>query len=97
MPSHHKDSLKELYLKVRKILLFPFLLLRKVEIIEKEEIKKILFLRHDGVGDMVLSTPLFRALKKNFPDARLTVLASERNYGIIQNNPTFYQRQERLQ
>lgn len=82
-----KDSLKEVYLNVRGVLLSPFLLFKETRIPKKEEIKTILILRHDGVGDMVLSTPLFRALKKNFPDARLTVLASQRNYGIIENNP----------
>lgn len=69
------------------MLLSPFLLFRKIRIPEKKEIKTILLLRHDRVGDMVFSTPLFKALKKNFPDARLTVLASQRNYEIIENNP----------
>lgn len=87
MRYHMKDSLKEVYLNVRGVLLSPFLLFKETRIPKKEEIKTILILRHDGVGDMVLSTPLFRALKKNFPDARLTVLASQRNYGIIENNP----------
>lgn len=82
-----KDSLKEVYLNIRMMLLSPFLLFRKIRILEKKEIKTILLLRHDGVGDMVFSTPLFKALKKNFPDARLTVLASQRNYEIIENNP----------
>ena len=82
-----KDSLKEVYLNIRVMLLSPFLLFRKIRIPEKKEIKTILLLRHDRVGDMVFSTPLFRALKKNFPDARLMVLASQRNYGIIENNP----------
>ncbi|MDP2755465.1 MAG: glycosyltransferase family 9 protein [Nitrospirota bacterium] len=87
MPYHLKDSLKEVYLKVRKILLFPFLLLRRTKTPKVGEIKKILFLRHDRIGDMVLSTAVYKALKRKYPLARLTVLASERNHEIIQNNP----------
>lgn len=87
MQYHFKDIWKGIYLKLRKILLFPFLLLRSIKTLKEEEIKKILFLRHDRIGDMVLSTPVFKALKKIFPNAKLTVLASEKNYEILQNNP----------
>src|SRR3990167_2401678 len=62
-----KDSLKEVYLNIRVMLLSPFLLFRKIRIPEKKEIKTILLLRHDRVGEMVFS--------------------SQRNYGIIENNP----------
>ena len=86
MQYHLKHTLKEIYLRIRKVLLFPFLILRRIEALEEGEIKSILFLRHDRVGDMVLSTPVFKALKRSFPDARLTVLASERNWEVIKNN-----------
>jgi ADP-heptose:LPS heptosyltransferase len=36
---------------------------------------------------MALSTPLFKALKTRYPDAEITVLASESNRDILQNNP----------
>ncbi len=82
-----KDFLKEIYLRIRKILLFPILLLRRVKILEEGEIKKILFLRHDRIGDMVLSTPALRALKEGIPRARLTVLVSSINRDILLGNP----------
>jgi len=44
-PYHLKDSLKEVYLKVRKSLLLPFLLLRKTVIPADDDIKNILFPR----------------------------------------------------
>lgn len=50
-------------------------------------IKRILFVRIDRIGDMVLSTPAFRAIKKHLPAARLTVLAGPANAAIILNNP----------
>lgn len=82
-----KNFLKGTYLNIRKILLIPFLFLRRLLSVNDKEIGNILFLRHDRIGDMVLSTPAFKALKRNYPNARITVLASERNQEIIQNNP----------
>jgi heptosyltransferase II len=48
---------------------------------------KILFLRTDRIGDMVLSTPAFKAIKMALPHASLTVLASRTNCTLIQNDP----------
>jgi lipopolysaccharide heptosyltransferase II len=49
--------------------------------------RKIIFIRTDRIGDMVLSTPAFKAIKMAFPDAALTVLASRANYPLIQSDP----------
>lgn len=51
------------------------------------EIKKILFIRTDRIGDMVLSTPAIRSLKRKYPQARLTVLASPSNHALLRHNP----------
>jgi lipopolysaccharide heptosyltransferase II len=83
----YKTLLKKPYLALRRIVLFPPSLLNRKIPLQKDAIKKILFLRHDRVGDMVLSTPVFRALKTKYPDAAITVLASEKNHEILQNNP----------
>ena len=48
---------------------------------------RILFIRTDRIGDLVLSTPAFRALKKAFPRSHLTVLASRVNYPLLDHNP----------
>ena len=82
----YKTLLKKPYLKIRKILLSP-LLLKKDMTLKDKNINKILLLRHDRVGDMTLSTPVFKALKTRYPDAKITVLASEKNQEIIRNNP----------
>lgn len=47
----------------------------------------ILFLRYDKIGDMLLSTPVFRELKKAKPHLHISVLASNSNYYVIKNNP----------
>jgi heptosyltransferase-2 len=82
-----KMLLKELYLWARKTLLCPFALFRKNKTPSKSEVRKILFLRYDRIGDMVLSTAPLKALRRVYPHARITVLASERNYEILDHNP----------
>lgn len=54
------------------------------EKIEKLEIKNILVVRqHNQIGDMLCSLPLFAALKKKYPNAEITLVASVTNYNII--------------
>lgn len=87
MVNTHKSLLKTAYLKTRSAVLRPMLLVRRVKKLPKVEIQSILFLRHDRIGDMVLSTAALRALKRAYPQARITVLASERNHEILTHNP----------
>jgi len=52
------------------------------------EIRKILFVRpQQGIGDMMMLTPVFRALKERFPFVELQVLASARNSKALTRNP----------
>ena len=54
------------------------------------DIKKsqsVLFLRYDRIGDMVITTPVFRELKLAYPDISITVLASKANQNVLLNNP----------
>ena len=48
---------------------------------------KVLMLRYDRIGDMVITTPVFRELKKSYPNIEINVLASHTNYIILKNNP----------
>ncbi len=48
---------------------------------------KILFVRLRSLGDTVLSTPLYSALKAWRPDLRLSVLVEKPNDEILQNHP----------
>lgn len=43
--------------------------------------------RLDALGDVVLTTPLFRELKRSFPDARCTVVVQEAYRSILVTNP----------
>jgi ADP-heptose:LPS heptosyltransferase len=49
--------------------------------------KKVLILKYDRIGDMVVSTPIFRELKEAFPDISISVLASESNKDVVKYNP----------
>lgn len=44
-----------------------------------EEIRKVLFIRRNGYGDMICALPLMRSLHAAWPSARIDVLAGERN------------------
>ena len=46
--------------------------------------KKILFLRFDVLGDMILSIPVFKAMRRGFPESEIDVLCSEKNYILLE-------------
>jgi heptosyltransferase-2 len=48
---------------------------------------RILIIRIDRVGDLVLTTPAFAAIKTAFPNSMLTVLASRGNVGLLLHHP----------
>jgi len=48
---------------------------------------KILFIRRDNIGDLVCTTPLFRAVRQAFPEARLCALVNSYNAGVVANHP----------
>jgi len=49
-------------------------------------VRNILILRLDRFGDMVVSTPLFRALKRNMPRANIGVFGGPENVSVIEND-----------
>jgi heptosyltransferase III len=49
--------------------------------------KRILIVRPDRIGDVVLSTPLPREIKKQFPDSFVAVLVRKYTKDIYVNNP----------
>ena len=48
---------------------------------------KILVIQLGKIGDMVLTTPLFRALHQELPEAHIDVVASRRGAPVIADNP----------
>jgi heptosyltransferase-3 len=58
---------------------------------------KILFIRYGGIGDMILSIPVFRAARQNFPSAQIDVLCDSKNAGPLTgigiiDNISFYEK-----
>ncbi|MBN2438706.1 MAG: glycosyltransferase family 9 protein [Deltaproteobacteria bacterium] len=84
-----KVVIKTIYLTARRYALrgLHLLLSREKSIPVSESLRTILFIRVDRVGDMVLSTPAFEAIKAAFPRAQLTVMASKVNMSILKYNP----------
>ena len=50
-------------------------------------VNRILIFRYDRIGDMIVTTPILRTLKRLNPRIRLDVLASEANAEIVQQSP----------
>jgi heptosyltransferase III len=55
--------------------------------LEPNSISKILIIRTDAIGDMVLSTAIWRVLKKHYPHLYIGVVGGFRNMGVIANDP----------
>lgn len=54
--------------------------------IDKSLVRKILIFRYDVIGDMIVSLPSFNLIRLNCPNAKISVLASEMNYILLEGN-----------
>jgi ADP-heptose:LPS heptosyltransferase len=52
----------------------------------KPPYNKILFLRFDALGDMILSFPVYRAVRSALPDAEIDVLCSRKNIILLKDS-----------
>ena len=48
---------------------------------------KILIIRFSSIGDIVLTTPVIRCLRKKFPDAEIHYLTKEKFGAVVNSNP----------
>ena len=51
------------------------------------ETKKIFILRNNDLGDVLLTTPLVRGLKKNFPESKVFMGVGDWARPLVENNP----------
>ena len=51
------------------------------------DIQTVLVIRPDRLGDVVLSTPVYETLKKNFPHLHISVLVDKGQAGLMADNP----------
>lgn len=54
------------------------------EIIRGAHVHRILLLRQDRIGDVIVSTPIIRALRRRMPDARIDMVLSTNNIAVRQ-------------
>jgi len=52
-----------------------------------KDYKRILIVRTDRIGDVILSTPVIKALRKNYPKAYIAMMVSPAAFDIVDGNP----------
>ncbi|UCG62696.1 MAG: glycosyltransferase family 9 protein [Candidatus Zixiibacteriota bacterium] len=57
--------------------------------LDGNSIRKVLFLRPEKIGDMVISLPVFDGLRRRFPHIKISILGSPTNQAIIKDDPRF--------
>ena len=57
------------------------------KIFSKDKITKICVVKLDHIGDLLLATPVFRALKKAYPKSKLTAVVNPGSAPILDGNP----------
>jgi len=59
----------------------------KTNLVPMDEIDKIVCFSNTAIGDTLFNTPVFRSLKKHFPNKKLIVVMNPNNYKLFENNP----------
>lgn len=54
---------------------------------QKSEIRKILLVRNDNIGDVVCTLPCIEALRRHFPDAFIAILVCRLTEEVVTGNP----------
>jgi len=90
LPWHRRlgKKIEEYNKRLTVTLLGKLLRIRSVAApLNPKEIKSILIIRNDAIGDMVLSTPLIRAITHYFPWIKIGVAGSFRNLSVLEHDP----------
>ena len=85
-----KNKILPLIIVVLNVLIgFPVFLYRLLFAltVKDSDPARILIIRADRIGDMILSLPVYRELKVLFPNAHLTCMASTLSSQLIEGNP----------
>jgi ADP-heptose:LPS heptosyltransferase len=57
--------------------------------LDGNSISKVLYLRPEKIGDMVISLPVFDGLARQYPNIKQSILGSPRNVALIKDDPRF--------
>jgi len=85
-----KKRIKIFYLKSRSLIfngLSKLLRQKKNTDLELSSLKKIIVVRIDRIGDLALTTPVFKNIKKSIPNCKLSLLANKTGCALAHNNP----------
>jgi ADP-heptose:LPS heptosyltransferase len=55
--------------------------------LDPQTVHSILFIRNDAIGDMVMTTPIWHVIRKQFPHIRIGVATSIRNSVLLDHDP----------
>ncbi len=88
------EALKPLERRIKSVvfrLIAPFLKRGRgdVEPIDGSRVRRVLFIRPDKIGDMVISLPTFDALKREFPNIEISIVCAPRGLPLIKDDPRF--------
>ena len=71
--------------------IIPFFLPKKqiikTDLVPMNEIDKIVCFSNTAIGDTLFNTPVFKSLKKHFPNKKLIVVMNPNNYKLFETNP----------
>ena len=67
--------------------LFSPLIYLLIAIRKKKAISRILIIQTAKIGDLICSTPVFREVKKKYPDAHITAIANPVTRELLEYNP----------
>jgi ADP-heptose:LPS heptosyltransferase len=87
-----KKSLRKL---LKKCLIVHLIILDRLlgsgprRVLEGEQIKKIVLLELQGIGDAVATIPTAKALKETFPDAKITLVTQRVAAGFFKGQPCY--------
>lgn len=56
-------------------------------LLDKREIEKILLIRLDKIGDVILTTPVIKNIRRNFPHSKIVFCLTEYTKDVISENP----------
>ena len=59
----------------------------KTDLVPMDEIEEIYCFSNTAIGDTLFNTPVFRSLKKHFPNKKLIVVLNPSNYTLFETNP----------
>ncbi len=81
-------SLKTLYL-LCSVVTLRFFSGRKPAPLDVGRIRSVLIIRADGLGDLVMTTPLLAKLRQIFPNSRIALLAAGASKELVEVMPVF--------